>query len=404
MVCQTWLDQLIGCHALRKREHANVNSALTNHSDCLIYVSGKALAAGRSGNEPAASALPLRTSITQQTRMNISKLCYLFLAVAISVSMATTTLCASPLQNSEKATTTSVQGRVVIPKDVSEGIKTDGITLDKVIIKLEGNYKHPRRPFPANWSEMTREERKQWSSEFKKSDAFKEHERKAEEARAKRPTFTTQVTEDGSFTFENIKPAWYQLRVMIMHANAKGEPTFELARGYALRQFIIKDAEKPHRLGNLELKLKNVLWPGDTAPDWEATAYDGSKFKLSDFRGRYVLIDFWATWCGPCLAEIPNLESAHKDFGGERFETIGLSVDKTMDLAVEHHEKKPSAYRQGFLGQGERYQKIREAWGIEAIPAIWLIGPDGKLVARDLRGEALREAVRKALEVSPEKD
>ena len=75
-----------------------------------------------------------------------------------------------------------------------------------------------------------------------------------------------------------------------------------------------------------------------------------------------------------------------------------------MDLAVEHHEKKPSAYRQGFLGQGERYQKIREAWGIEAIPAIWLIGPDGKLVARDLRGEALREAVRKALEVSPEKD
>jgi len=136
--------------------------------------------------------------------------------------------------------------------------------------------------------------------------------------------------------------------------------------------------------------------PGDTAPDWTATGYDGTEFKLSDYRGQYVLFDFWATWCGPCKAEFPNLKAVYEDFGGERFEMIGLSIDKTIDLPKEYHEKNPSTYTQGFV-EPEPYQQVRNDYGIRSIPSIWLIGPDGKIVGRDLRGKALREAVRTAL-------
>ena len=326
---------------------------------------------------------------------------------AVMTSALLSTLVATPLlaqsEPAQETLTTSIEGRVLLPEEMPEGVNVEGISIDKSIITLQGKYKHPRRPYPKNWRDLTREERGQWSLEFKNSEAYEEYQRKVEEAKATRLVLNAEIAEDGSFSFENIKPSWYQLTVMIMHPNAKDQSSSQLARGHALTQFIIKDAEQPHRLGDLTLKLKNVLMPGDTAPDWTATNYDGTVFKLSDFRGQYVLFDFWATWCGPCKAEFPNLKAVYEDFGGERFEMIGLSIDKTIDLPVEYHEKNPSTYPQGFV-EPEIYQQVRNDYGIRSIPSIWLIGPDGKIVARDLRDKALREAVRTALETPTKHD
>jgi len=110
-----------------------------------------------------------------------------------------------------------------------------------------------------------------------------------------------------------------------------------------------------------------------------------------------VLFDFWATWCGPCRAEFPNLEAVFKDYGGERFEMIGLSVDETIDAPRSLLEKNPLAYRQGWVGDLKRHEEISEAYGFDSIPSIWLIGPNGKIVARDLSREKIREAVMAAL-------
>ena len=182
-----------------------------------------------------------------------------------------------------------------------------------------------------------------------------------------------------------------------MHTKAVGEPNYEHARAHALRQFFIKRIDQDHDLGNVVLKVKNVLLPGDLAPDFTIRKYGGGEFKLSDFRGEYLLMDFWATWCIPCIAEIPNLEAAHEKHQGDHFKVLGLSVDEKIDAPKKFLNRKASAYLQGYIGGNDHYEKIRQAYGITSIPAIWLIGPDGKIIARDLRGKRLTETVEKVL-------
>ena len=296
----------------------------------------------------------------------------------------------------------SVRGKVSIPNDVSEAINTEGLSVAKAVVTLKGKYNHPRLPYPANYREMEVEERIAWREAYMKTDAYKVHLVKIEEARAKRKVYTTEVKEDGSFNFSDVEPAWYQLTATIMHPSAADEQTPELARGWAMRQFFVRTNKKATYF-NLPLRLKNVLTAGDQSPDWTATAYDGSEFKLSEFRGKYVLFDFWASWCGPCRAEFPNLEAVFKDYGGEKFEMIGLSVDEKIDDAKAVLKESPLSYRQGYVGDLERHEKIAEAYGFESIPSIWLIGPDGKIIARDLYGAEIREAVVAALKDQADK-
>lgn len=298
----------------------------------------------------------------------------------------------------EEGSTVSLQGKVVFPEEIPAGISDQGLEIGKVIVKLEGKVNFPRRPYPNHWRDMSAEERKEWLRAFQKTEAFREYHEKVELARANRLTLTTDIADDGTFVFKNVTPAWYQLTAWLMHPEAKGETGPELARGRALRQFFVKDHGKPFDVGELTMKIKNVPVPGEKAFDWTAQSYDGgADFKLSGFQGKYILFDIWATWCGPCLAELPNLEAVSKEFAGERFEVVGLSIDQTMEAADAFLKKKGSSYRQGYFGNDDRFDQIRNAYGIEGIPSIWLIDPDGKIVARDLRGEGIRRAVEAAL-------
>jgi len=136
---------------------------------------------------------------------------------------------------------------------------------------------------------------------------------------------------------------------------------------------------------------------GDVAPDFEVKTLDGKTVKLSDFRGRYVLLDFWATWCGPCLGETPNLQAVYKAFGADRrFVMIALSLDADMGSPQRYVKKNGLKWIQGFLGDMAK-SKVTRLYGVRGIPQILLIGPDGRIVARDLRGGAILEAVAEAM-------
>lgn len=133
---------------------------------------------------------------------------------------------------------------------------------------------------------------------------------------------------------------------------------------------------------------------GQMFVDFEAT-YEGKTMRLSDYvgKGRYVLADFWASWCGPCRMEVPNLIAVHNKYAGAKFTVLGIATwDEPADTKAAVDELGIN-YPQILNAQ----QAGSDAYGIEGIPEIILFAPDGTILARGLRGEAIEKAVSEAL-------
>ena len=131
-------------------------------------------------------------------------------------------------------------------------------------------------------------------------------------------------------------------------------------------------------MGTVTLKAAANLKPGDAAPDFTVKDLDGKTFSLSEYRGKYVLLDFWATWCGPCVGETPNLKAVYDAFyKDKRFTMVSLSLDKDPADPRKFAQRREIAWTQGFLGDWSN-DKVTESYGVYAIPQIILIGPDGK--------------------------
>ncbi|MES1180231.1 MAG: TlpA disulfide reductase family protein [Verrucomicrobiota bacterium] len=155
------------------------------------------------------------------------------------------------------------------------------------------------------------------------------------------------------------------------------------------------------REGQLKAKqIQMTLMKGATFPDFDEKDVMGQQLSLSSYRGKVVLIDFWATWCVPCCAEIPNVVATFQKYHDQGFEVIGVSLDSDRKKLLDYTQKSQMTWQEYFDGKsvpGEN--KLASRYGIahSGIPMDFLLDGNGKIIDMNLRGEALAQAVAKAL-------
>jgi thiol-disulfide isomerase/thioredoxin len=152
-------------------------------------------------------------------------------------------------------------------------------------------------------------------------------------------------------------------------------------------------------------RMGRIALLGKPAPPIAGTDVDGGKVSLAEFKGKVVLVDFWATWCPPCVAAIPRLTALEDRYKAKGFEILGINVDalhkdvkdSRATLADVRHFLVEHGVKWTNVLNGARENDAVDAYGVEEIPASFLVSRDGKVLAFDLSDEELDRAVAKAL-------
>jgi beta-lactamase regulating signal transducer with metallopeptidase domain/thiol-disulfide isomerase/thioredoxin/protocatechuate 3,4-dioxygenase beta subunit len=211
-------------------------------------------------------------------------------------------------------------------------------------------------------------------------------------------THFVTLDKDGRFSIHGVPAGDYDLALQLYEPPGDGCLVSPVGAKVVRFQVSEQNAQRPE-LDLGEIPVQVALGPrvGEMAPDFSVRGFSGQPVSLADLRGRYVLLDFWATWCAPCVASLPALGRLHDTYGADnRLAILGLNIDDDPAQARRFVAERKLPGIQAWLGdRPDEQEQLLTRYAISAVPAYVLIGPDRKVVQRGSDLEEVAEVLKR---------
>ncbi|MBV8781031.1 MAG: TlpA family protein disulfide reductase [Phycisphaerae bacterium] len=284
-----------------------------------------------------------------------------------------------------------VRGSITIPP----GASLDGLS---AYAELDHREPSPAVPYPPEIYDGTSAERKAWFAKWEQTPAYQIWNKSSKAAREKCANYPVGWKSATTFQAEEVPPGNYDLDIKFVDPANQNKSIFASETvHFVVSTHASKLGDKALDLPPISLhRVPDRATVGQPALDFVVQSFDGKLIRLSDYRGKFVLLDFWATWCGPCIAEIPNLTACYEKFNSTgRFAILSVSYDESAAKAKAYVDAQHMPWGQAWIGNPQP-PEVGEAY-LNGLPTVLLIGPDGKVLATDIRGPEMVNHISDAL-------